>query len=123
MPKVFHVAKPLNSTRLTVRLPEKMLSDIQIAMTQAGYTPRQRSKWIGESIRELCRVDYFPELVAEDYIGPGHNTPVRITVDGNIYRDMQPAIERSEKEESLVEVQSKFVRTAIHQRLIREGLQ
>jgi hypothetical protein len=100
-----------------------MRNDIHGAMKREGYTARQRSKWIGEAIGQLCRVDYFPELIAEDYIGPGRNTPIRITVEGDIVKEMLVAIERAKNEESLTEVQSKLVRTAIHQRLIREGLQ
>lgn len=118
MAKAFSVPQIGKGARLTVRLPYEMQKDIKLAMKETGYGLKEQSRWISEAIDRLCVIPYFPELVAEDYIGRGRNSVVRVTLPAATTEALVLAIERAATEENLKDVQSKFIRTAIIQRLI-----
>jgi len=113
--------RSMRVARLTVRLPTRMINDIQADMSDNGYSPRNQSRWIEEALVGLLESEYYPELVAEDFIAHGRNKPVRITLNGETAHEIEKAIERIEHEEKLVDVQSKLVRTAIRSRLVAAG--
>ena len=109
---------PVVGSRLTVRLPIDMIDEVKRDMEKHEYGRRQQSRWISEAIDRLLTMDYFPELVAEDYIADGRNKPVRISVPGTTSAGIDRAVPRVRRELKTEEVISKLVRTAIIQRLI-----
>lgn len=121
MAKALSPPPSMDTTRVTVRVPVSMKNDIQIDMQASGYGRRQQSLWIEEAIKTLYQLDGFPELVVEDFIAHGTNTPIRISMNRDTERAMNQAIRRVELEEQIEDVRSKFVRTAIRHRLIASG--
>lgn len=118
MAKALKAPGTVVGSRLTVRLPHRMIDEVKTDMAENSYGPRQQSKWISEAIDGLVDIEYYPVLIAEDYIAEGQNRPVRISVPGSTYAKLQRAIRRVKREQKIDDVLSKLIRTAIIQRLI-----
>lgn len=118
MPKAFAPPRSTQTTRRTVRVPVRMIDDLRANMAANKYPQRQQSRWIEEAILALVDTEFFPELVAEDFVAPGANKPLRISLNGVTDDRLETAIKRCEEEAQIVDVQSKLIRTAIRNRLL-----
>lgn len=121
MAKAFAPPRSTQTARRTVRVPVRMIEDLRTHMQSNHYPTRKQSRWIEEAIIQLLDAEFFPELVAEDFVAPGTNRPIRVSLNGRTEDRLVAGIKRVETEENVSDVQSKLIRTAIRHRLLNDN--
>jgi len=106
--------------KITFVLPDSLQKDFREQIIKDGYDMRGKSKWVSEGIVSLLGMRNYPELV---YLGNGMKgfekmESVVITKDLRKFLD-NAVIEVRREYPALEGVQSRIVRTAILQRLLR----
>ena len=115
-----NVAKPNKKIRVSYFLPEAILSDVKETMMKEGYDLKGKSKWVSEAIHELLSFQNFRELVMinDQMEGLAKLDSISIEQDLKIKLDTM-VIDIRKQFPSIEGVQSKILRTAIVQRLVR----
>ena len=90
-------------------------------MEESGYSKRDRSKWISESVLNLEGMDRYWELVAEVFMDEGGNEVIPTTLSKGTIRVIQQIIDRCKSNINLAVDQSDVIRAAIVCRLVKEG--
>lgn len=109
--------QPIKKKRLSVRMPQSMVCDIEKNLIHNKLSIKQRSKWIADAIHDLYKNTCFLDLVAEEWIEPGGNTVLQITLDQNsetLLNEMNKVITKNLPNNDI----SSIVRTAIIQKLM-----
>jgi hypothetical protein len=106
--------------RLSYCLPEGILVDIKNAMVQQGYDLRGKSKWISEAIHQLLAMPNYSDLVMINDQMDGFEKMDSVSIDVDLKEKLDKAILVIRTQFPIIEgVQSKILRTAIVQRLLR----
>ena len=106
--------------RLSYCLPEAILVDIKSSMMQQGYDLKGKSKWISEAVHQLLAMPNFSDLVMINNQMDGFEKIDSISIELNLKEQLDKAILEIRKQFPIIEgVQSKILRTAIVQRLLR----
>ena len=112
--------KPLKKVRVSYFLPEATLSDVKENMIARGYDLKGKSKWISEAIHDLLTFQNFIELVNINDQMHGFEKLDSISIERDLKTKLDNAIIEIRKIFPSIEgVQSKILRTAIVQRLLR----
>ena len=110
------------SHKITFVIPERLKNDLRHYIISNGYGLRGKSKWVYEAIERLIELSDFAELVS---INNEMNPSVKgksetIVVDDLIKKKIDLAVISVRKQYPALEgVQSRIVRTAIIQRMLR----
>ena len=122
MAKILSAPRSMQSARLTVRVPIGMIEDMRTDMARNKYSSRKQSRWVEEAVESFLETKSFPELIAEDFIAPGNNKPIRISLNGEMADEIEKATKLASDQENITDTKSKLVRAAIRQRLLASGL-
>jgi hypothetical protein len=115
-----NVVKSNKKIRLSYCLPEAILVDIKNSMMQEGYDLRGKSKWISEAIYQLLYMPNYIDLVMINDQMDGFEKVDAVSIEADLKERLDKAILEIRKAFPIVEgVQSKILRTAIVQRLLR----
>lgn len=109
---------PNKLVRSSIRLPVKMLVDIDRAMQDSCFNRKQRSKWISSATEQLLLRTDAPNLIAEEFISPGSCGSIPITFEFELSQKIDNVIKRVWDEESHIADRSSVIRTAITQKLM-----
>lgn len=114
------IAKTKKKVRLSYFIPEGVLIDIKEKMISQGYDLKGKSKWISEAINDLLATENFSELVNINDQMQNFQKLDSISVDHELKAKVDNAIVEIRRHfPSMEGVQSKILRTAIVQRLLR----
>lgn len=114
------IAKTNKKVRLSYCIPEGILIDIRERMASEGYDLKGKSKWISEAVYELLATDNFSELVNINEQMQNFGKLDSISIDQALKTKLDNAIIEIRRNFPSIEgVQSKILRTAIVQRLLR----
>jgi hypothetical protein len=114
------IINPQKKIRLSFYLPEGLLNDIKEKMISQGYDLKGKSKWISEAVLDLLNISNFSELVNINEQMDGTQKLDSVSVNQDLKLKVDNAIIEIRKEFPSIEgVQSKILRTAIVQRLLR----
>lgn len=109
--------------RASIRVPEKMLEEINDVLEQNGKSGYQKGKWISQAILDLYNEEDYIELVKEEWLDRKNNIPLQITLTkaaedilGKIVDELKE--EGSGRKDHL----SATIRVAITAALIRSGV-
>ncbi len=120
MKKVFSAPKKEEKVkrRLNVRVPEKMVQEIEVKMREDGFHSKQRSEWISQAILDLSKMESFTTFISEEWIVPGKNILLQVSVDSEAQDALEKIVSVSREELNSDDLQSSVIRTAILQKLI-----
>jgi hypothetical protein len=120
MKKVFSAPKKEERVkrRLNVRVPEKMVQEIEAKMKEDGFNSKQRSEWISRAILDLEKIESFSTFISEEWIVPGKNILLQVSIDSEANYALEKIVLISKKELNSDDLQSSVIRTAILQKLI-----
>jgi len=114
------IIKTNKKIRLSYALPYAVLSDIRERMVAQGYDLKGKSKWISEAVIDLFASSNFCELVNLNDQMSGFQKFDSVSVDQDLKMKLDNAIVEIRRCYPSIEgVQSKILRTAIVQRLLR----
>ncbi len=115
--------RPVNrapsSKRTSVCLPEAMRAEIETTMTKQGVSTKRRSQWIERAITDLHEQPSFGELVLEEFIEPGRNVTIPVTLSITVKQLVDDTAEVLTESTGRAVERSSVIRTAISQALIR----
>lgn len=113
--------KKSKKVRLSYYLSEAILSDVKDNMNRNGYDLKGKSKWVSEAVASLLSLEGYSELVNINQQMQGFEKLDSLLIDRTMKENLDSAvIEVRRNFPGLEGVQSKIVRTAIMQRLLRQ---
>ncbi len=66
--------------RASIRVPAKMLEEINDVLEKNGQSAYQKGKWISQAILNLYNEEDYVELVKEEWLDRKNNIPLQITL-------------------------------------------
>ncbi|MFW2535212.1 hypothetical protein [Legionella sp. 28fT52] len=110
----------VKKARISYFVPDAVLNDIKEKMISQGYDLKGKSKWISEAVQDLLEITNYTELVNISDQMQGFQKLDSVSVDSDLKQKLEEAIiEVRMKFPTIEGVQSKIIRTAIVQRLLR----
>lgn len=107
--------------RLNYFLPQAVLTEIKERMIGQGYDLKGKSRWISEAVQSLLTFENYSELVHLSDQMQGFQKLDSVSVDKTLKSELDNAVIEIRKQFPAIEgVQSRILRTAILQRLIRQ---
>lgn len=107
-------------TRISYFLSDGILTDVKENMAKNGYDLKGKSKWISEAVAQLFLINNYHELVMINNQMHGFEKLDSISVDKIFKSNLDAAVIAIRRQFPSIEgVQSKILRTAILQRLLR----
>lgn len=111
--------KIIKKKRLSVRMPKSMIIDIEHRIKTEYKSVKFRSKWISAAIDELSQDENYSDLIAEEWIEPGKNEIIQITLDPQAEERLNYMDKKLNEIIHNKDISSSIVRTAILQKLIK----
>lgn len=112
--------KTNKKVRLSYCIPQGILIDVRERMVSEGYDLKGKSKWISEAVYKLLSTDNYSELVNINEQMENFQKLDSISIDQDLKTKLEQAIIEIRRNFPSIEgVQSKILRTAIVQRLLR----
>ncbi len=111
------VEKPVK--RMSVRVPEKMVSKIESNLLDSGYNKKQRLYWFEDILGELFTTDNYHSLIAEEFITAGTTKSINVSITVDTFKIVETTVLEVEKQENVKTDRSSIIRTAILQRLLK----
>lgn len=106
--------------KLSFTVPTALQEEMRKAIVGDGYGLRGKSKWVSEAILSLLSQKNFPFLVNVSDEMSGLDKVDTICVDKEMKRAIdEAALEIRKKYLSMEGIQSRIIRTALMQRLLR----
>ena len=106
--------------KISFVLPEVLQKDFREQVVKDGYDLRGKSRWVSEGIKFLLDMQSYPELVHLSGEMKGFEKMESVVITKDLKRFLESAVvEIRKKYPTLEGVQSRIVRTAILQRLLR----
>lgn len=106
--------------RVSYLLPNAVLDDVKESMLNQGYDLKGKSKWISEAVNSLLSINNYCDLVKINDQMDGLGKLDFISIDTDLKSKLANAVIEIRKLYPSIEgVQSKILRTAILQRLLR----
>lgn len=114
------INKTSKKVRVSYFLPDLLLNDVKEQMISQGYDLKSKSKWISEAVQALLCSNNYIDLVNLNEQMQGFEKLDYLTIDRSIKGNIDKAIIEIRKVHPSIEgVQSKIIRTAIVQRLLK----
>lgn len=115
-----NIANIKKKVRLSYCIPEGILIEIRERMISEGYDLKGKSKWVSEAVSQLLATVNFSELVNINDQMQDFQKLDSISIDQELKVKLDNAIVEIRRHYPSIEgVQSKILRTAIVQRLLR----
>lgn len=112
--------KPNKKIRLSYCMPDAILNEVRERMIAQGYDLKGKSRWISEAVADLLETKDFSELVNINDQMDGFQKLDSVSLDYDLKTKLDEAIIIIRRHfPSMEGVQSKILRTAIIQRLLR----
>lgn len=106
--------------RISYFVSNALLSDLKNNMIQNGYDLKSKSKWIAEALQDLLAMNNYRELILLSEQMEGFSKLDYICIEKSLKKIIDSAIINVRTVYPVIEgVQSKILRTAILQRLIK----
>ncbi len=121
MAKLFLPPKdpPSLKKRVSVRMPHGMLDDIRSTLLRQGLSSRLQSQWVSEAVVRLHGIPGYWNAIAEEWLDPGANAVKQITLNEKAVNALKAMSDQLKQQcPAANDVNSKIIRTAIHQALI-----
>ncbi|NOY51174.1 MAG: hypothetical protein GXO88_11530 [Chlorobi bacterium] len=121
MAKLFLPPKdtPPLKKRVSVRMPQGMLDDIRSTLLRQGLSSRLQSQWVSEAMVRLHGIPGYWNAIAEEWLDPGANIVKQITLNEKAVNALNAMSDQLKQQYPAAnDVNSKIIRTAIHQALI-----
>ena len=121
MPKPFSYPVQQNKQRVSLRITKSMHADIISILLKKGKSTRDFSAWISEALINLSNDSNYHEIVIEELLDRGDNISRPISLSSEASKkllEMKENIMKKYNFES--DINSKIIRTAITQQLIKE---
>lgn len=110
----------MSKSRICFYLPENLQKDFKEQMIKDGYDLKGKSKWVSEAIERLFSIMSYAELVKINDEMRVFGKVDTVSVDKMLKKQLDNAVvDVRRKYPSIEGVQSRIVRTAIVQRLLR----
>lgn len=107
-------------SRISFYIPENLQLDFKQQMIKDGYDLKGKSKWVSEAIERLLNIFSYPELVKINDEMRLSGKLDTVSIDRHLKKQLDQAIVDVRKRYPAIEgVQSRIIRTAIVQRLLR----
>lgn len=101
-------------------LPTTLQKELKERIVKDSYDLKGKSRWVSEAITELLTTKSFPELVKINDIMKGFEKLESVVISRELKKQMDDAVVDIRKVYPSIEgVQSRILRTAIVQRLLR----
>jgi len=115
-----NLVKLSKKIRLSYFIPEAILTDIRERMVAQGYDLKGKSKWVSEAVNDLLETQNYSELVYINEQMDGFQKLDSVSIEHDLKTKLDNAIIVIRGHFPSIEgVQSKILRTAIIQRLLR----
>lgn len=112
----------MNKKRLTYFLPERLHAEMMDLLIKEGYSIREKSRWICEAIERLFGFDNYVELVAFSDDMASLSKKDTLTIPEDLKKTLVGNTRKVKSQHLDMEgVQSRMIRTAILQRILRSG--
>lgn len=107
-------------TRLSLRVPPKMIDDITFVIKKAKLSIKDRSDWVCNAIANLRQKEDYWLYVQEEWMDRGKNKTIQILLSDDAERYLAEMIKKTQEEtgETSEEIKSAIIRTSIMQELI-----
>lgn len=106
--------KEIKKTRISVRLPKKMLSELDDKLASDGFNKKQRSTWVSDAICRLSTKPLFNDYVLENWMDNGNNISTQFTLTQEACNKLEFIRETLTAEDlANTELKSAVVRTSI----------
>lgn len=110
----------MNKVKIAFVLPEALQRDLKEQVVRDGYDLKGKSRWVSEAVEKLLAVEDFADLVKLNDAMKGFEKLESIVIERHLKRQLDEAIINIRKKYPAIEgVQSRIMRTAIVQRLLR----
>lgn len=110
----------MTTIKLSFTVPSALQEEVRKAVVRDGYGLRGKSKWASEAILSLLSQKKFPSLVEVSDALSGLDKMETICVDKELKKGIDEAVLKIRaKYLSMDGVQSRIIRTALMQRLLR----
>jgi O-methyltransferase involved in polyketide biosynthesis len=106
--------------KITFVIPDSLQQEFRQQIVKDGYAMRGKSIWISEGIEHLLTMNNYPELVHISNEMKGFEKAESVVITKTLRNLLNNAVIAIRKEYPAMEgVQSRIIRTAIVQRLLR----
>ena len=106
--------------KISFVLPLALQNELKEKIIKDSYDMKGKSRWISESITTLLELESYPELVKLNDEMQGFERLESVVIPRDLKRQIDDAIVHVRKSYPAIDgVQSKILRTAIVQRLLR----
>lgn len=106
--------------KLSFVVPESLQQELRENMVREGYGLRGKSRWVSEAIVDLLAMPQFIDYVSYNDELKGFEKVETVVIDKSIKKSLDLAVVDIRKCHPTIEgVQSRIIRTAIIQRLLR----
>lgn len=106
--------------KITFVIPDSLQQDFRQQVVKDGYDMRGKSRWVAEGIQRLLATNNYPELVHLSNEMKGFEKAESVVISKELRKLLDNALIQIRKEYPAMEgVQSRIIRTAIMQRLLR----
>lgn len=109
-----------DKVKITFVLPFVLQKELKERVIQDSYDMKGKSRWVSEAIEILISINEFPDLVKINDEMKGFEKLESVVISKELKRLLDSAIINVRKKYPAIEgVQSRIIRTAIMQRLLR----
>ncbi|MBA3662186.1 MAG: hypothetical protein H0W64_10680 [Gammaproteobacteria bacterium] len=109
-----------DKVKITFVLPQTLHLELKKKVVEDGYDMKGKSRWVSEAINALLAMESFPEFVKINDVMRGFEKLESVVISKALKKELDAAIINVRKVYPEINgVQSRIMRTAIVQRLIR----
>jgi len=109
--------------RASIRVPTKMLEEVNDVLEKNGQSTYQKGRWISQAILDLYNEENYIELVKEEWLDRKNNIPLQITLTKEAEGVLEKIVSELETNGSARKDHlSATIRVAITAALIRSGV-
>ncbi len=109
--------------RFSIRIPVKMLEEVNELLAREGKNGHQKGKWISQAIEHLYYDEDYVELIKEEWLERKNNVPLQVTLTKEAEEILIKIVDRLKEECSgRKDILSATIRVAITAALIRCGV-
>lgn len=110
-----------DKVKITFVLPTMLQSEFKERMIKDKYHMKSKSRWVSEAINELLTTQSYPDLVKLSDEMKGFEKLESVVISHDLKKQLDEAVINIRKKYPALEgVQSRIVRTALVQRLLKK---
>lgn len=110
----------IEKTKITFVVPETLQKEMRQRLVSDGYSLKDKSKWVSESITNFLAMESYKELVKLGDEMRGFEKTESIVIDKELKKVLDDAVLHIREKYPLLEgLQSRIIRTSVIQKLIK----